>query len=106
MPSYEQRQYGAEEKAGKLRLVASPDGAEGSVTIHTDAKLYATVLQAGQTVEHLLAPGRHAWVHVARGEAKVNGQALGAGDGASLSEETKVTLAGLADAEVLLFDLG
>jgi redox-sensitive bicupin YhaK (pirin superfamily) len=104
-PGYEQRTFPAEEKTGRLRLVASPDGRDGSITIHTDAALYAGVLGAGQTAELPLAAGRHAWVHVARGKARVNGHDLGAGDGLALSDEARVQLEGVAAGEVLVFDL-
>ena len=83
--------------------MASPDGADGSVTIHQDARLYATVLTGGGAVTHTLAPGRHAWLHVARGAAQVGDLALGAGDAISTSDPGALTIAG--DAEVLLFDL-
>jgi redox-sensitive bicupin YhaK (pirin superfamily) len=104
-PGYEQRTFPAEEKAGRLRLVASPDGRDGSITIHTDASLHAGVLGAGQTAELPLAAGRHAWVHVARGKARVNGHDLGAGDGLALSDEARVQIEGLDAGEVLVFDL-
>jgi redox-sensitive bicupin YhaK (pirin superfamily) len=104
-PSYEQTFFPEEDKRGRLRLVASPDGADGSVTIHQDARLYATLLAPGEEVSHALAPGRHAWVHVARGKASLNGQPLEAGDGAAVSGEEQVTLRGDGHAEVLLFDL-
>jgi redox-sensitive bicupin YhaK (pirin superfamily) len=93
------------DKRGRLRLVASPDGAEGSVTIHTDARLYATVLHRGESARLALAPGRHAWVHVARGTVTVNGHPLRAGDAAALSDEREVTLEGDGEGEALLFDL-
>ena len=104
-PSYEQRRFPEEERRGRLRLVASPDGADGSVTVHQDARLLAALLAPGQAVGHALAPGRHAWVQVARGAVEVSGQRLSAGDGAALSGETEVALRGIADSEVLLFDL-
>jgi hypothetical protein len=106
-PSYEQRAYPEAERRGRLRLVASPDGADGSTTVHQDARVFATLLGRGERVEHALAPGRHAWVQVARGAAEVNGVALSAGDGAAASGERALTLAGAGDgvAEVLLFDL-
>jgi hypothetical protein len=104
-PSYEQRRFPEEERRGRLRLVASPDGADGSVTVHQDACLLAALLAPGQAVGHALAPGRHAWVQVARGAVEVSGQRLSAGDGAALSRETEVALRGIADSEVLLFDL-
>ena len=105
-PGYEQRTFSAEEKAGRLRLVASPDGRDGSVTVHTDASLHAGVLGAGQTAELPLAAGRHAWVHVARGKVRVNGQDLGAGDALALSDEARVQIEGVDAGEVLVFDLG
>jgi len=104
-PSYEQTFFPDEEKRGRLRLVASPDAADGSVRIHQDARLYATLLAPGEEVTHALAPGRHAWVHVARGKASLNGQPLEAGDGAAVSAEEQLTLRGDGHAEVLLFDL-
>lgn len=106
-PSYEQRAFPEVERRGALRLVASPDGAEGSTTVHQDARVYATLLARGQAVEGPLAPGRHAWIHVARGTAEVNGHRLSAGDGAALTAEAAVKLAGAGegDAEVLVFDL-
>jgi redox-sensitive bicupin YhaK (pirin superfamily) len=104
-PGYEQKAFGEAEKRGQLRLVASPDGADGSVTIHQDARVYATLLGPGQQVVHPLAPGRHAWVHVARGSLTLNGERLGTSDGAAISDETAATLVGEQDAEALLFDL-
>ena len=106
-PGYEQKAFTDADKRGRLRLVASPDGADGSVTIHQDAKIHATVLARGAGVEHALAPGRHAWVHVARGAAEVNGTPLAAGDAAALTGEPIVRLRGAGDddAELLLFDL-
>lgn len=104
-PSYEQKTFSRAEKEGRFRLVASPDGSEGSVTIHTDAKLWAGCFDAGQRAEYPLSPGRHAWVQVARGSATVNGQELVAGDGLALSEEAAVLVVGGPGAELLLFDL-
>jgi redox-sensitive bicupin YhaK (pirin superfamily) len=104
-PGYEQKTFSDADKRGRLRLIASPTGQDGSVTIHSDARLYAAVLAKGEQAELALPKGRHAWVHVAKGAAKVNGQGLGAGDGAALSDEARVTLEGIAGAEVLVFDL-
>jgi len=104
-PGYEQKTFTREEKQGKLRLVASNDGREGSVTIHADAALYAGVFAEGEAAERSIAPGRHAWVHVARGHARVNGRKLSAGDAAALSDEKTVRIEGVDDGEVLLFDL-
>ena len=105
-PSYEQKPFTQEEKQGKLRLIASEDGREGSVTVHQDASVYATVLGAGDEVVHELTPGRHAWLQVARGAVTVNGEELKQGDGAAISMEEKISIRGREAAEVLLFDLG
>jgi redox-sensitive bicupin YhaK (pirin superfamily) len=104
-PSYEQRTFSDDEKQGTLRLVASRDGREGSVTIHQDVALYASLLPAGERVQHALAPGRHAWVHIARGALTLNGLALATGDGAAVTGETLLTLTATDQANVLLFDL-
>jgi len=106
-PSYEQKAVPEAERRGRLRLIASPDGAEGSTTIHRDARVYAALLREGEAAEHALLPGRHGWIQVARGEVAVNGQLLSAGDGAAISDEARVTLAGrgVEVADVLLFDL-
>jgi len=104
-PGYEQKAFADADKRGRLRLVASPDGADGSLTIHQDARLYATVLAPGQAVAHPLARGRHAWVQVTRGTLSVNGEPLAQGDGAAISAEAIVSLTGETDAEALLFDL-
>jgi len=104
-PSYEQKTFSAEDKAGRLRLVASPDGREDSVTVHTDAALYAGVFEAGQRAEHTLATGRHAWVHVVRGRAKINDTEVSAGDAVGLSGERTVRIEGIDAAELLVFDL-
>jgi quercetin 2,3-dioxygenase len=106
-PSYEQHAYPEAERRGGLRLVASPDGAEGSTTIHQDARAYAALLGRGERVEHAVDAGRHAWVQVARGSVEVNGVVLRAGDGAAVSEERSLLLVGAGDelVELLLFDL-
>jgi hypothetical protein len=104
-PSYEQKTFGAQDKRGRLRLVASPDGAEGSVTIHQDAKLFAGLLDGADEVSHALPADRKAYVHVARGEVEVNGQRLSAGDGARISDEPQLRFANARGAELLLFDL-
>jgi hypothetical protein len=105
-PSYEQKSFSIEEKRGRLRLIGSRDGREGSVTIHQDADLYATVLKAGEAVAHMIADGRSAWVQVARGAATINGTPLEAGDGAAIRDSGALVLEGIDDAEILLFDLG
>jgi redox-sensitive bicupin YhaK (pirin superfamily) len=104
-PVYGQKNFADVEKRGKLRLVASPHGRDGSVTIRQDNELYATVLGAGESVRHELKPDRHAYVQVARGSVKLNGTELAEGDGAAISAEKAVELTGVQDAEVLLFDL-
>jgi len=104
-PSYEQTFFDAAEKLGRLRLVASPDGSEGSVTIHQDAKLYAALLDPVHPAEHVLPPGRRAYLHVARGTASLNGLELAAGDGARIEGENALRLESGSSAEVLLFDL-
>lgn len=104
-PGYEQKMFSAEEKTGRLRLIASRDGREGSVKIHQDVNLFATTLKTGEKVELKLEPGRHAWVQVARGQVSVNGENLEAGDGAALTQEKSVVLSGRSESEALLFDL-
>ena len=106
-PGYEQKTFTTADKLGKLRLVASPDGADGSVTVHSDASLYAGLFDPGQEAKLELADGRHAWVHVASGEATINGRAMREGDGAAFSDESQIVVAGAGKrAEVLVFDLG
>jgi redox-sensitive bicupin YhaK (pirin superfamily) len=102
-PGYEQKRFTREDKRNRLALVASPDGRDGSLTLHQDARVYATVLDQG-TVTLALEPGRRAWVQVALGEATLNGQPLAQGDGAAVEGETALELAG-ESAEVILFDL-
>jgi redox-sensitive bicupin YhaK (pirin superfamily) len=102
-PSYEQKMFDKNERQGRLRLVASPDGADGSVTIHQDVRLYASLLD-GEEVTHTFANGRYGWLHVARGNAIVNGIEMKAGDGAAIEDEASLTITG-DGAEVLLFDL-
>jgi hypothetical protein len=104
-PSYQQIAFAPEEKKGRLRLLAGPNG--GSTTIQQDARLYVTELSSNQSVTHELATGRHAWIQVVRGDVSVNGNVLHEGDAAAISEEPTATIAGSGDAggEVLLFDL-
>jgi redox-sensitive bicupin YhaK (pirin superfamily) len=104
-PSYEQKAFSENEKRGRLRLVASPDGADGSVLIHADARLYAGLFSDGERATLALAPARKGYVHVVRGEIEVNGKHLAAGDAAMLVEEPHVSLGGGKAAEVLVFDL-
>jgi redox-sensitive bicupin YhaK (pirin superfamily) len=104
-PSYEQKRFNDEDKRGRLRLVASSDARDGSVLLHTDADVYSTLLGQGERVEHVLAEGRGAWIHVASGSATVNGERLSAGDAASSENGGTIVLEGIDNAEVLLFDL-
>ncbi|WKB55091.1 pirin family protein [Eleftheria terrae] len=104
-PGYEQKAFTAEEKRGRLRLVASPDAADGSVTLHADVRLFIGLFDAAEKAEVPLDPGRQAYVHVARGSVRVNGRTLQAGDAAKLVGEARLTLDGGQQAEVLVFDL-
>jgi redox-sensitive bicupin YhaK (pirin superfamily) len=104
-PSYEQKSFAETEKRGKLRLIASRDAQNGSVKINQDAQLYVSLLKPGEEVTHEFGPGRHGWLQVARGAVELNGEQLGQGDGAAISEEKKVSIKGTANSEVLLFDL-
>lgn len=104
-PEYEELPVPEAEKRGRLRQVVSPDGAEGSMRIHQDARLYVGLFDGAETAELPLAIGRKAWVHVARGQIQVNGQSLSAGDAVALTDETTVRLSDGQQAEVLVFDL-
>jgi hypothetical protein len=104
-PGYEEKQFGTAEKKGQLRLIASPDGREGSVTIHQDAYVYASTLDGQDAVSRRLGPGRRAYVHVARGAVAVNGVELKGGDGARIANEGELKFGGAKQAELLLFDL-
>ena len=104
-PSYEQKNFSVADKKGRLRLVASPDGAEGSVTIHQDAWVYATVLDGADFVTQRVGAAHRVYVHVARGEVEVNGKRLVAGDGLKIVAESEITMSRGVDAEVLLFDM-
>lgn len=104
-PGYEQKHFDAAARRGRLRLIASPEGAEGSVTIHQDARVYAGLFEGAERASHPLAPGRRAYVHVARGRLTVNGHALDAGDALKASQVPSIELSGGEGAEVLVFDL-
>ncbi len=104
-PSYEQKHFDAASRRGRLRLVASPDGRDGSVRIHQDAFLYAVLLDVADRVAQSIAAGRRAYVHVARGSVTVNGQPLEAGDALKIADVGEIVLEKAGDAEVLLFDL-
>ncbi|MEK7876603.1 MAG: pirin family protein [Pseudomonadota bacterium] len=104
-PGYEEKHFDAVSKRGRLRLIASSDGRDGSVTIHQDAAVYAALLDGAERASHALAPGRKAYVHVARGKVAVNGQPLGAGDALKADGESRLVLERGDNAEILLFDL-
>jgi redox-sensitive bicupin YhaK (pirin superfamily) len=104
-PGYEQKLFTDEEKRGRLCLLVSPDGREGSVTAHQDGFLYATLLAPGERVRHALTAGRTAYLQVIRGEVTVNGQPLTSGDGATVRDELEIDLSAAQATEVLLFDL-
>lgn len=104
-PGYEQKSFTPAEMAGRLRLVASKDGRDGSVTIHTDASLHAGRFDRGESAELGVGKDRHSWVQIVRGRARVNGHVLSAGDGAALSDEAAVRVEGVDASEVLVFDL-
>jgi redox-sensitive bicupin YhaK (pirin superfamily) len=104
-PSYEQKRFDEAERRNRLRLVASPDAADDSLTIHQNARIYLSSLDSGMQVKHELAAGRHAWLQVLRGQVALNGQALGTSDGAAVSDESLLNIEAAGDAEVMLFDL-
>ena len=104
-PEYEEKTVAEADKRGRLRLIVSPDGRDGSLRIHQDVAVHASVLAAGETVVHAPAAGRHAWVQVAGGSLTLNGIELGQGDGAAVSDETRLEFAATGRAEFLVFDL-
>jgi len=104
-PGYEEKRFDDADKRGRLRVVASPDGRDGSVTIHSDASIHAALIDGAERAEYAVPAGRRVYVHVARGGLTVNGEALAAGDAAMLSNVDTVTLEKGGAAEVLLFDL-
>ena len=104
-PGYEQKPFPETERRGRLRLVASRDGREGSVTIHQNASISAALLDADERVQHVLAPDRFAYVHVASGDVTLAGEQMSVGDGAAISDATTIEIAGRSPSEVLLFDL-
>lgn len=104
-PAYDQRHFAAEERRGRLRLLVSPDGRDGSISTHQDALLYGTLLDAGQTVNLPVPAGRNWYLHLARGRLAANGQTLQEGDGAFIAAEPEIRLTGIERAEALLFDL-
>jgi redox-sensitive bicupin YhaK (pirin superfamily) len=104
-PSYEQRNFTEEERRGRLRRVASPDGADGSVTVQADATILASLLGPGDTVTHEIEDGRGVWIQIVRGSVRVEGELLREGDGVSVEQQTSVKIEGESEAEILLFDL-
>jgi redox-sensitive bicupin YhaK (pirin superfamily) len=104
-PGYEQRAFPLDERRGELRLLASADGREGSITVHQEVELLGTILSAGQDLTHILAPGRHAWLQVVRGDVTLLGKPLTEGDGVALSEERELHLEARSETELLLLDL-
>jgi len=104
-PSYEQKFFGEDERRGKLCLIASDDGRDGAVTIHQDARAYASLLDAGQAIAYQLDESRSAWLQVARGSLSLNGQNLSQGDGAAITSESQLTISTADASEFLLFDL-
>ncbi len=104
-PSYEQKAFSEEERRGRLRLVASPDGRDGSLSIRQDARLYLAWMEGGEEIPHELEPGRHAWVQVLRGEVALGELLMSAGDGAAIAEEPRLAIRAKRPAEVLVFDL-
>jgi redox-sensitive bicupin YhaK (pirin superfamily) len=104
-PGYEQTHFSDGDKRGRLRLVGSPDGEDGSVHIQQDVRMYAALLERGEPVTHAFADGRSGWIHVARGSAEVNGRPVEAGDGVGLEDEDRLIVRSTESAEVLLFDL-
>jgi quercetin 2,3-dioxygenase len=104
-PSYEQKFFSDEERTGRLRLIASPDGSDGSVQLHQDSRVYAGIIAAGQTLTHDLKADRYGWIQIARGSVTLNDLELSQGDGAAISQESKLKIATPDRAEVLLFDL-
>jgi redox-sensitive bicupin YhaK (pirin superfamily) len=105
-PRYDQKNFPDTEKRGRLRLVGSPDGRDGSSVIHQDAEIYASLLAGGEAVAHGLRPGRRGWVQVVRGAVEVNGQAASAGDGVAVKDEPTLAIESRVDgSEILVFDL-
>jgi redox-sensitive bicupin YhaK (pirin superfamily) len=104
-PSYEQKGFPVEERLNRLRLVAAPGGTDGALTIHQDARIFLSQLESGQSLEHAIAAGRHAWLQVLRGKVTANGEPLTTSDGAALSDERSLRITAESPAEIMLFDL-
>ena len=105
-PGYEQKMFSDDAKQGKLALIASENGRDGSVTIHQDAHVYASKLDAADSVTHTIGEDRKVWVQVARGSVRVNSEYLKQGDGAAITDERTISIEGMEPAEILLFDMG
>jgi redox-sensitive bicupin YhaK (pirin superfamily) len=103
---YEQKMYSETEKRGQLRLVGSRDGRDGSVTIHQDVNLYASVLDAGEKIDYEIKGDRNIWLQVVKGDITVNGQDISAGDAVAMKDESQLVLSAITNTEFLLFDLG
>ena len=103
--SYEQKFFSDDERLGRLRLIASAEGDDGAVRINQNARVYASLLKAGQTLSHALEASRYAWLQLALGRLEVNGASLSAGDGAAISKESRLEISAAEDSELLLFDL-
>jgi redox-sensitive bicupin YhaK (pirin superfamily) len=104
-PGYEEKAFSKDERLGQLRLIASNDGRDGSVTVHQDVSLFAAIVEADQEIRHTMSPTRYAWIQVARGSVRVNGETADQGDGVVVMGESDLKLVGNTAAEVLLFDL-
>ena len=104
-PSYEQQHFTADDRKGRLRVVASPDGADGSVTVNTDARIFAALLGPEDTVAHEIAGGRGVWIQVVRGRIRLGDEVLSEGDGAAVEQQASIRIKGESDSEILLFDL-
>jgi len=104
-PGYAQQNFPLQQRRGRLQLLVSPDGRDGSLSAQQDGLLYGTLLEQGQTLDHDLQPGRTAYVHLARGRAEINGESLNEGDAITLTDEARIEMRGIDQAEILLFDL-
>jgi redox-sensitive bicupin YhaK (pirin superfamily) len=104
-PSYDQKTYADADRRGRLTLIGSPDGRDGSIAFHQDVAIFAAILAPGQPIEHRVAPGRGLWLQIARGSADANGVRLDEGDGLAVENESALTVRGVTDSEFLLFDL-
>jgi redox-sensitive bicupin YhaK (pirin superfamily) len=105
-PGYEQKMYSREDKLDQLRLIASRDGRDGSVTVHQQVDLYASILRPGSTLEHVIADSHKVFVQIISGVVTINGQSASAGDGVQISDERELIIASEAEAEFLVFDMG